>query len=259
MNESRYCEECGTLNSAEFKYCKNCGTPLQDAEHNDVGSDFERAQSDGSVAGVSSQDMIYFVGKNGEKVVGKWNEMSFMRRRFSWCWPAFLWSFFFGLAGAGFWFLYRRMYKLGALVLSAAFLLSSAGILVNSKAITGLAIDTVDCIKQSTDYQTGYIDEEELSIRLDMLMEGEDAKQLEVYSETVEFINITVAVLAGLFALAMYKRFAVHKIRSYSRELTPLELSLAGGTSGGALTLGMILSFIAELLVLVVVIMGAFA
>ncbi len=260
MEEPRYCEECGTLNEAEFKYCKNCGSPLQQqSDPDDIGSDFERSQSDGSVDGVSTQDMIYFVGKRGEKVVRKWSEMSFFRRRFSWCWPAFIWSWFFGLAGAGFWFLYRRMYRLGALLIAASFALSAAGILAHSDSITGIVIDSVDCIKQSTDLKTGYVDENELSLRFELLAEGEDAKTLSAYSETVDMVNLMIAVIAGLFALSAYKIFAVRKIKSYSRELTPLELSLAGGTSGGALSLGIILSLIAELSVLVMVIMGAFA
>ena len=253
----RYCEECKTPNEPEYRFCKNCGTPLQEPDILDSPV-AEVAQNDDSINEISAQDMAFFVGKNGARIVNKWNVMGFLRRRFSWCWPAFIWSFFFGLAGTGFWFLYRRMYKLGAVVLAASFALSSIGILSHSESITNLVVDSADCIKQSTDWRTGEVNEKELSFRLERVMEGEDAKRLAALSDLSEMFNLVCAVLSGLFALLVYKRFAVSKIKSYGRKLTPLELSLAGGTSGGALTLGIILTMVAELSVLVVVIMGAF-
>ncbi len=254
----RYCEECKTPNEPEYKFCKNCGTPLQEPDILDSPI-APIPQNDDSIGEIEAQDMVFFVGKNGARVVQKWNMMGFLRRRFSWCWPAFIWSFFFGLAGAGLWFLYRRMYKFGAIILAASFALSSIGILSHSESITNLVIDSVDCIKQSTDFETGEVNERELSYRLERVMEGEDAKRLAAFSDLSEMFNLVAAVVAGLFALAIYKHFAVSKIKSYGRKLTPLELSLAGGTSGGALTLGIILTVVAELSVLVVVIMGAFA
>ncbi|MBQ8550726.1 MAG: hypothetical protein IJ426_05230 [Clostridia bacterium] len=257
MNKSRYCEECGTLNEGEYKYCKKCGALLVAAPEDEEVMFFDSDYEGEGETQVTPEELTCFVGRKGEKIVRKWNSMRFAHSRISWCWPAFLLSYFFGIAGAGFWFLYRRMYKLGAATLAVAVFLGFIGLAVNSEHITGIIIDTVECFEQSiTD--DGYVDEQRLSEGLDAIMEGEDAKMLDRHTGISDTFSIIVAVLSGMFSLWLYRRFAVSKIQSYGRKLTPAELTLAGGTSGGGLVVGMLFYFIAESTMVVMVMLGAF-
>ncbi len=258
MENFRYCEECNTKNEIAFKYCKNCGTLLLN-ESEDEEIIFESEQNSNFIDDVSLSEIAAFAGKNGNRIAYKWGAMHYFGRRTSWCWPAFLLSLFFGLAGAGFWFLYRRMYRFGVSLLAISLLIISFGILTNAGSIANIMVDVGDCFELSIDPETGYIDGGELLDRLEILKETENAVKLRVFSNIMSGISLAAAIAAGLFSLTIYGRFATKKIKSYGRQLQNDELSLSGGTAGGSLIFGMLSFFIASLAMLLFVIAGVFA
>ncbi len=258
MDKVRYCNECGTQNEPDFEYCKNCGTLLEieeDAAKPEWLDDADVGVN--PVGGIPAKDMVCFVGKNGNRIVRKWSDGAAFGHRLAWCWPAFWLSLIFGALGAGFWCLYRRMYKLGAFIFATAFVFNVAGVLAHADSLSGFIIDFADSFKQSTDIETDTLDTAELSERLSLLFEGEDAEALSNYADSGRAFNIAISVLAGAFSLYFYKYSATKKIKGYSRELSPMELSLAGGTSFGAAAFGGMLYIIAELTAVVLVIAGA--
>ena len=251
---NHFCEECGTENGPEFKYCKNCGTRLVGEEKE--ASSVMGADGEPEMPEIALPEMAIFAGKNGKKIAFKWSKMRFFGRKISWCWPVFLLTWFFGLAGAGFWFLYRRMYRFGVALLAASLLLGTFGSLVKAGNLKGDWTDISLCFEQSINSDTGNFDEEALLTGLEKIERSENVRRLNTYSDITNLINFVAAVLLGLYALFIYERFAQEKIRSYGRPLSEVELSLAGGTSGGAAALGVILYFIVELVAITLIIMG---
>ena len=56
----------------------------------------------------------------------------------------------------------------------------------------------------------------------------------------INALEFTGAVLLGIFSLGIYKNFAMEKLRTFTRKPTATELSLSGGTSAGALAIGIL-------------------
>ncbi len=121
--EAIVCSHCNSVNPGEAKYCIMCGTSLsadyqggegrytrRHSEHENNGGQSERRGSrvEFSIDGVTSRDLIAYTG----------NSFHYYLRSFrsiisgftaSWNWAALLFGYFY--------FFYRKMYKVGALLL----------------------------------------------------------------------------------------------------------------------------------------------
>ncbi|MBR6694292.1 MAG: zinc ribbon domain-containing protein [Clostridia bacterium] len=257
MKDFRFCEECGTANGPDFKYCKNCGARLSDSQEGEAPVADEAVFWQDSDE-ISIEELSVFAGKNGNKIAQKISAMRFFGRKISWCWPVFLFTWFFGIAGAGIWFLYRRMYRLGAALLAVSLLFSTIGLIANSGNIKGIVMDVSDCFGQNTDPETGNINEVSLIEGLEEIEKSENVRRLNIYSNFSNLINAVISIVFGLYAIYLYERFAIQKIKGYNRKLTPIELSLAGGTAGGGVALGIISYIIAEMAAMILILTGIF-
>ncbi len=251
--DNKICPECNTVNEPQYSYCKNCGAPLKSEQNSgtynynsgNTGSDnfgVPYGYAADEIDGVPTGDLVCFVGKNSYKIIDKWSMMQFSRRKTSWCWPAFLLTIIFGFAGAGFWFLYRRMYKLGAVVLALALLLGG----IQTFAFSDSFVNIISEIWEDMEEQNGEISDEWLNEKSNELTMSEDMMKLTFSSRIFGILETVSAVLAGLFSLHLYKNFAVNKIKGYGRPLSDIELCLAGGTSAGGVVLGALLYGIAS-------------
>lgn len=244
---NRVCPECDTPNEPEYTYCKNCGTPLPmgdgDQGNNNGGfygnvppPNYYGAPFVDEIDGIPTADMVRFVGSNSDKIVGKWSAMTASRSKVSWCWPVAVLMFFFDLAGAAFWFLYRRMYKVGILLLIASLLLSAVQFGAVLMPLEDFISDFVDITEDYVDTR----DEAALDEAAEKLTEqtsfGSFLTALNIFS----LIRWALLILLSMFSMNIYKNHAVQKIRSYGRQPNDMELLLSGGTSGGAVAVGVV-------------------
>ena len=259
---NKICRECGSVNEEHYTYCKNCGAKLDSAENNAYqqsatyadGQFYNARPTADSIEGVPTPDMVRFVGKNSYKIIEKWSLMELAHKKTSWCWPVFLLTFFFGLCGAGFWFLYRRMYKVGAVILAVSLALSILGTALTLDSASGLlgGIFSLSQELVTSMDADGMYDMQVFEEGMEKLMSDSDIIKLTAFSYLSDALRVAVAVLLAMFALGLYKSFAANKIKSYGRPLTDMELFLAGGTSGGAAAVGVVFYMIATTVISVI-------
>lgn len=252
MEEKIICPNCQASNESEYIYCKNCGTQLKNTEkdqyrykENFGASPSGYGYTADNIDGVSTRELTCFVGKNSYKIINSFSKMQFLNRKTSWCWPAFLLTWIFGIAGAAFWFIYRRMYKFGAIILAFALVFGAINIIAISDNLTNIVKDfsalTAEIIESK-----GNVTPEWITEQSNLIAMSQDMVKISFVSQIVNATTFAFSIFAGLFSLGIYKSFAVKKIKSYGRPLSDIELSLAGGTSGGGVVLGALLYYIAS-------------
>lgn len=251
-NNNIYCTECGEKNSNEYQFCKNCGAPLKKAapiksELADNGTQTGGYNANNTynaynaytasygteyinIDGIPKDEIALFVGKKAPDIVRKFDSMQLSNSKVSWCWPVAVLSFFFGPLGAALWFFYRKMYK-------NAFILAAIG------AVTTVLL---------TILRGDYLDLSEV-IESGVLSVGELANAVSNWrtalAESLDtIINITCAVLLGIFSFNIYKGFVVNRIKEYRQKNSDpryyrMGISVVGGTSGGMVWVGILLIF----------------
>lgn len=243
------CPECSTVNEEDFEYCKNCGTPLK-AQDTTVNEPVAQPVAQpvpptynvnpngvilNTIDGHSSADIATFVGKNSYKFLTKFSKMEITGGKVNWCWPAAVLGFFFGPFGAALWFLYRKMYKVAAIIIAVGFSLTALnsiffGTAIPLEEIMGSIVSGVE--GGSVDFSF-----------LDSLY------QTAIYSRIQNIIYYAFSLFGGLFGTGLYKSYVKQKISNYkARCVDPnyysFGLSAVGGTSGGGLAIGIILAIL---------------
>lgn len=258
---SKICNKCGTENEDKFSYCKNCGNPL-----NSTASNFSRTEKpfnsnefnycDNTVLpeidGISSKDFSVFVGKNSQKILSKFSKMQLTDSKISWCWPVAVLSLLLGVAGAGLWFCYRKMYKLGAVLIAAGIIISTAVSVVTGVAVKNVSSDVAD--SASKYFTFDFEDDEEIIVDdqeiIDFINDFLDSFQQNAGKSKIYTIFIYITslikpaafVFFGIFSMYFYKKHCIKKIKMYREKNQQNEyyyygLSAMGGTSGAAVVL----------------------
>ena len=218
------CQRCGKPKVQDAKVCPHCGLPygIQFEINIDLlGGIDKNAKLEESI---SAEDIRDFTSVNSMRYVPKFFNLT-DNKKSSWNWAAFL----FPEA----WFLYRKMYKPGAMFLSLilAAKLCTMPLLaaLNNLVFNEYADISAYLINNMQSIGNGPI--------LLCALGG--------------FINIAVRIIAGLFGDYIYKNHAIKKIREFfgagqSGELT---LRQVGGTNFLLFLLGMaIATFVPEFL-----------
>ncbi len=235
----KVCVRCQTENSSDYKYCKFCGAELPCVDRKPLWESAEEYPQDTRSADIPVSDdisiyeMNIFVGKNNYRIVPEFIKMQQNNKKAVWCWPVFLLGMFFGFFGMAAWFFYRKMNKIGLILLTAAVLLQAADTAVNFRAMTELYRDSFSALYSYADafaadpngaaeWLSGYINE---------LAYVYSANAITFFS----FINQNIGgfvlpIIMGLFALYFYKEHSIRKITEIKRT--------HGGTSPYIMFLG---------------------
>lgn len=188
-----------------------------------------------AIGGIPADEVAVFVGKKASEIMPKFIKSELSGSRTSWCWPTAILGFFFGPMGAALWFLYRKMYKIGALllVIGAALTFFTAALSFNPSAADSQSI-------------------------LDAIIEGDSDRLLnELWNNAPETVftcianlidgaaSLAVCILTGLFGFNAYKEHCVQSIRNFrSTGIDPryyrIGLASLGGVSGGMIAVGII-------------------
>ncbi len=247
------CKKCGTENEPEYKFCKNCGENLETEVKNEASQQKTYAGNEphknfliDDYDGVSSEEMVTFIGKKAADFMPKFSKMQLTKSKIAWTWPAAILGYIFGPMGSALWFFYRKMYK-------PAIILSVIGTVI--MVATGLMSQKLD---------TATIDN-----AADAFLAGDFEQAMEFFTEinnsisptqkilnglsTVinELANICAAVFSGLFGMYIYKNHCIKKIKEYrnfqsDQRFYKLGLAAVGGQSGGMLAVGIVMIVAAE-------------
>ncbi len=253
----KICKECGTVNEHDYTFCKNCGCALpedapstQQSAYNTYNGyaqskkayaaySYQTSVDCNDIDGIPTDDMVRFVGKNSHTIIPKWVSMQMTHGKVSWCWPVFILTMLFGLCGAAFWHLYRRMYKLGIALLAAALIFGVVQTAVTFESTVSFFSNLLNVAQSYTET----LDMQQYQYDIQKLAESGELYTLMLWSFLFNGVQIIFAILLSLFSINTYKNYAVRKIRSYGRPLSETELYLAGGTSGGATAVGAVIYY----------------
>ncbi len=243
--ENRICPECKTENEPEYTYCKNCGTPLSTptpAKPTVYDQPKEGGDTGILIDGNPIDKVVTFVGKNADRIVPKFIKINESGSKTQWCWPPFIWGFFFGPIGVAIWFLYRKMYK-------PACLFGAIGIAVSYiTAFLSHLFGIIDTVENSmSSYLNALLSGKPFDLQSFLSTFGSrDMLISNMISNAESILNIACALVAGLFGIYIYKKFAARKIHFYKPisndpNYVKIGLAAAGGTSVGAAILGFII------------------
>ncbi len=166
-NTFKTCPQCGTENKSESKFCKKCGTDIsQAALEVNVTSEMVDGQNISAneqpatavpevepvtvaptitpvsqlaadpdyIKDIKKSSIAEYMGQSSEKLYNKY--IKYCDNRSVWNWPVF----FFSLIGVPFvWFFYRKMYKVGLVVLAIWFALTFSTSLMGMLALKSVS------------------------------------------------------------------------------------------------------------------------
>lgn len=228
--DKKICRRCGTENQPDYLFCKNCGAPIESADsgyqqpHGGFQGGADRQNYGGygtyqgygygaapfrpeSIDGVKTEDVELFVGKAAPKYIPVFSRMELGKSSVSPNLLIALISVFISPLFAAFWFMHKRMNKIGILL----FLICSAAEL----AYLGAAFSSVAQIiaaeaAKGADIQSLMLTNATLLVNAAV----QKSSTAMILSNVNSLISIAVGALCGLFANGMYKKHVIKTIKS---------------------------------------------
>lgn len=188
--------------------------------------------------GVSTADASAFVRKNSQTYLHKFFKAKSGKRTFNFC------AFLFG----GYWFIYRKMYKLGAIFIAASLIISAIPMLVPQYVRLQNEIDAVSEEFQSIDATSA----EASNALSDLYSKMFDAVKKYPAGVAVSVISniadLALAIYLGFIGDKKYKEHVQNKIKSIrsdessagNEEFCRMRISCEGGTNFGFVMLAML-------------------
>lgn len=185
------------------------------------------------IDGVPAGQVAAFVGKKAPYYLPKFLTMESTGSKVSFNGAVLALGLLLGFVGISFWFLYRKMYKIG-LPLAAAGLILFGGISAYTYQTIVPFLET--SVQNAADLQNGVITEDEYARQNMEGILGGSYPVLMVVSTLDSILKIAGTILLALFSNSIYKKFAARRIREVSAAQPgggTDAVRRAGGTSGG--------------------------
>lgn len=253
------CTNCGTENSDEYNFCVGCGqtlvNPKQKFEEpcsanrgssNTYEAPIAAQDSCGSIGNMPIAAAVDFVGKKVDYYIPKFKRFDASRSGASWNWPVALFSFLLGMPFI--WFFYRKMYKIGSIILAAYSLLFVFDIICGLQIVN----TTLDFLKpyvlQALQSPTGELSYElQQQISAGMITLSSNIAIPSAISNIVNFVTLGLNVYLSIAANSLYMK---HMLNTFNKAavknpngVSPFELRALGGTSSGA-AVGIAIGFV---------------
>jgi len=262
-----HCPYCGTNNPRTNSVCSVCGAPLTGEapnprndthEGSDAQNGFEQGfggfgavppiapnpfttpyggvDPDETLDDIPAKDYVLFVGNNSFYFLPKFKSFAEKERTFVPNWSAFFFTFFY--------YLYRKMYLLGLLILAADIILSIPAIMVNLSTM------------QETMLQMKLITEPMFEINV--------TQQLVIIANVFNFISLGLRVFLGIYTNKLYYDHAHNKIlalRESADAADPDEYCFAlarAGRTNRKLILAIVIAFAALYFISVILLSSTF-
>ena len=273
----RYCIHCGAKADSDHLFCAVCGAKLvakPDASSQpDLNSGFSGYSSQNTFAldhieGIPEAEIKDYIDKNYLGIFPKFLKFG-LGGKASWNWPVFILT----LIGLPFvWFFYRKMYKVGAIVLAAWLALTIGGGAVTGGIINSMArpIDNMvqEMVAVAEDlgmYESDYVDDSvmlEYEYRIEAITEKYMNEVIEIaesgevsglgfLSQIISYINLAMLIILPIFADFWYYKKAMKDLHTLNANGFPnaLEVKTKGGTSVGVAVLMVIVGIIVPIAV----------
>lgn len=260
--DKKTCPECGIENEEQYLYCKNCGasltpksepeTPPQNTNQSaNYSSNYSASQNnfysdDSYIDGIPEIEYQLYIGQKHNKFIPKFKAMEFTGSKYSWCWAPAILGFLGGPLWAAIWFFYRKIYK-------PAWILVAIGTVLS--IITGLlTMNTTDA------YYNAFMDSissGDLNLFFNTVMNSSETLPFMISNTISDVSSFGTALFAGLYSHVIYKNQIKKKIIEYKTMHSDpqhyrLGLTYIGGTSGGMLTVGILLIIGSDTLVSII-------
>ncbi len=215
------CIRCGNENRDDYIYCTMCGAELPCVDEKQEWEDAPQTNSaEYGKDGISVYEMNVFVGKNREQIVPKFVAIQKEGRTF-WCLPLILLGLFLGYFGMAAWFLYRKMNKAAALVLSFGLAVSLLDILVNIEGQIALYKNCMEVFRvYSENFASNPIAVSEwFTAKIDEITSiyNQSAfvwiSRINVYLE-----SLILPLVLGFFGIKIYMKYALKTIAETKAE-----------------------------------------
>ncbi len=284
----RYCMHCGAKADSDHLFCAVCGAKLTDAAvHADVAqtSEAQPAVNTGvgveqggynslntfapdNIEGIPEAEIKDYLDKNNQSFYQKFQKFS-LGGKANWNWPVFILT----LIGLPFvWFFYRKMYKVGAIVLAAWLALTVGGGAVTGSIINSMqgSIDNMikemvavaedlgmyesdyvdDSVMSEYEYRTEAITEKYMNEVIEIAESGE-VSGLGFLSQLMSYIDLAMLIVLPMFADFLYYKKAMKDMHLLNANGFPnaLTVKAKGGTSTGAAVLTVIVGIIVPIAV----------
>lgn len=253
--ETSSCPVCGERNKPGAMYCNRCGTMLRTSQSSPQSpygeSPFYAGQPPISpnpvmmldpLAGVpadtkfeedvTAADLACYVKVNTPYYMTAFSRMKQKRNRFNFSAAIF----------SGVWFLYRKQYKLGVLILSINALLLALMNYVSLKFSTPIIESIVAGLGLNIDTQYGFT-VQQYSLVGEQIAALPFKEQLFVMLPTfISIIQLIVMIVLGIFGNRLYYRHCIQKVKAIkneakSHDLSQSDTSLILNSAGGVNTL----------------------
>ena len=209
-SDTAVCPVCGNENDRGAFYCSKCGAPLGMNSGQKNNQHYNQSQNsatpfasafdpmagvnpDEDMGGVKAGELAKYVSSNTQYFMRVFNKIkTFGRSRFSFC--AFIFS--------GFYLLYRKMYKLGAIISAAVILMMITETYIQySPAYTALSKAIESASADSTGYLSGYTAVLNAYLSLDF------GNQILIFVMTLcSSLRFILQIVVGIFANRWYFR-----------------------------------------------------
>ncbi len=269
----KICVRCSAENSSDFKYCKLCGAELPCVDQK-VCKKPEPAEKPVADINLDSEDisiaeMSKFVGKNSGDIVPRFIKMQNTGKSLSFCMPAFLLGFFFGLPGVAVWLLYRKMIKPAAIVFAVSALLSAVPMFFTFGILCEYYRSAFSAVDYYLNSFAGSSAEAAIWLieycgELTSWLSSELSKVVPwVVTAIIDYgFNFVAPIVLSFFTVRLYKDYSIQKISSLKRNAShPMLYSVAltreGGTSVGTAVLGSLIYLAVTMLISAVPIIAA--
>lgn len=247
--ESRRCSRCGTLNDSNLIFCEVCGTmltnnenaknyentykqtqqPINFMQYDPYSTPFGGVDADDSINEIPVKDWAIYIGQNTSYFIPKFKRMSLGEKISTFNFA----SAFFG----GFYYLYRKMYLWGVLLILINIVISLPSFFIRYASIL-YEIDSTN------EYIAMFSNENMITV-----------------SNICGVISIVIMVLTGFFTNKLYRIHCKKNIDKISSLHLPREeyvqkLSAKGGTSKKLLPIllisYLIISFVSSIIILLI-------
>lgn len=209
------CPVCGKNNPPHTLFCPGCGTPLgagpaqQGQQQGPGGRPFSVPFASGTdgqqtIQGVPAREVAAVVQFNAVSYIPKFLKMERKKVPVSFNWAALLIS--------PFWFIYRKMYVFGGILLA---LMLAVGI-VTAPAVNA-AYDEINTLYSSM--AQSETSQEQLSAQVDQLLQSANVQTVLILNTA----NFILMVALGFAANPLYRRSVVRKAKKLREQEEPLE------------------------------------
>ncbi len=197
------CPNCGANNPPDTLFCPTCGMPRNvngaEAQFNNPYVRFDDPFKDVTIDGVSSKDMAEFIQDSSYEYIRKFSQKK--HNGFNWA------AFIFGPL----WFLYRKMYKIGAAVLIVIMILavSFSGPVNNFTDSYNNAMEKAYYAQTDEELNDAYEDVEQLLV-------SDDALFIQLFGALI----FVTSLCCGIFGNTAYRKYCVKSIKEVEASTT---------------------------------------